>query len=121
MLNRGRLPTKEEILEVARKMYVEGCIRDGVEPLTPEDYELRQMGYCDRAKLYLMRNIQVQQLQQKFRLDEINYAENILDRNHYIIISPETLQEPQSLDMKIRTLQRLRDKAMMRRYAEMVK
>jgi len=121
VLKRGRMPTKKEILDVACKMYIEDCIRNGVEPLTPEEHELKEAGYYERAKLYLMRNIHADELEEKFKQDQINYAIRILEENGFIIKPPTFLNSLEMLDIEIRTLQIAKRKAMMRRYAELIK
>jgi len=102
-------------------MYIEDCIKNGVEPLTPEEYELKEAGYYEKAKLYLMRNIHADELEEKFKQDQINYAIRILEENGFIIKPPTFLNSLEMLDIEIRTLQIAKRKAMMRRYAELIK
>jgi len=86
-------------------MYIKDCIRDGVAPLTPEEHELKEAGYYEKAKLYLMRDTHAEELEEELKRDEINYAIETLGRNHYIIIHPSTVvEEPAFLEIEIRNL-----------------
>ena len=81
-----RMPSKSEILDLARKMYMEDCVRHGVEPLTPEENELREMGYFERARLALMRRLGYGFEEERFRSDEVNYARKLLEDSGYVVV-----------------------------------
>jgi len=82
------LPSKDEILDLARKMYMEDCVRHGIQPLTPEEDELKEMGYFERARLALMRR-DGYGFEERFREDEVNWARKVLEDNGYVVI-PES-------------------------------
>ncbi|MEM3551572.1 MAG: hypothetical protein QXK47_03960 [Candidatus Bathyarchaeia archaeon] len=82
-----RMPSKSEILDLARKMYMEDCVRHGVEPLTPEEGELREMGYFERARLALMRRSGYGFEEERFRADEVDYARKVLENAGYVVVS----------------------------------
>jgi len=121
VFRRGKIPIKKEILEVACEMYIEDCIKNGVEPLTPTEHELKEAGYYEKAKLYLMRNIHADELEEKFRQDEINYAIRVLEENGFIIRTPTFLNDPEMLEIEIRTLQIAKRKAMIQKYSKLVR
>lgn len=81
-----RMPSKSEILDLARKMYMEDCIKHGIEPLTPEENELREMGYFERARLALMRRLGYGFEEERFRSDEVNYARKLLEDSGYVVV-----------------------------------
>lgn len=81
-----RMPSKSEILDLARKMYMEDCIKHGIEPLTPEENELREMGYFERARLALMRRLGYGFEEERFRADEVNYARKLLEDSGYVVV-----------------------------------
>ena len=83
-----KLPSKDEILDLARKMYMEDCVRHGIQPLTPEEDELKEMGYFERARLALMRR-DGYGFEERFREDEVNWARKVLEDNGYVVI-PES-------------------------------
>ena len=83
-----RLPSKDEILDLARKMYMEDCVRHGVQPLTPEEDELREMGYLERARLALMHR-NGYGFKERFKNDEVNWARKVLEENGYTVIPTE--------------------------------
>jgi len=80
------MPSKSEILDLARKMYMEDCIKHGIEPLTPEENELREMGYFERARLALMRRLGYGFEEERFRSDEVNYARKLLEDSGYVVV-----------------------------------
>jgi len=80
------MPSKDEILDLARKMYMEDCIKHGIEPLTPEENELREMGYFERARLALMRRLGYGFEEERFRADEVNYARKLLEDSGYVVV-----------------------------------
>jgi len=84
-----RLPSKDEILDLARKMYMEDCVRHGIQPLTPEEDELREMGYFERARLVLMRRSGYGFEEGRFKSDEVNWARKVLEENGYTVIPTE--------------------------------
>jgi len=84
-----RLPSKDEILDLAKKMYMEDCVRHGVQPLTPEEDELREMGYFERARLAFMRRDGYGFMAERFKADEVNWARKVLEENGYTVIPTE--------------------------------
>jgi hypothetical protein len=54
--HRGRkLPTKEEILEKAKEISMIDQVKQGIEPITPEESELKETGLFEQARDELMR------------------------------------------------------------------
>jgi hypothetical protein len=49
-----RLPTKAEILEKATQMVMEDQVKQGLEPVTPEETELNESGVFEEARRNLM-------------------------------------------------------------------
>jgi len=83
-----KFPSKDEILDLARKMYMEDCVRHGIQPLTPEEDELREMGYFERARLALMRRhgYDFMAEQERFKSDEVNWARKVLEDSGYVVV-----------------------------------
>lgn len=52
-----KLPSKKEILQLAKEMFHETQQRMGLEPTTPEEGELKETGFFERARVELMRGI----------------------------------------------------------------
>jgi hypothetical protein len=80
------LPSKDEILDLARKMYMEDCVRHGIQPLTPEENELKEAGYFERARLALMRRDSYGFEAERFKSEEVNWARKVLEENGYAVI-----------------------------------
>jgi hypothetical protein len=83
-----KFPSKDEILDLAKKMYMEDCAKHGIQPLTPEEDELKEMGYFERARLALMRRDAYGFVaeQERFKSDEVNWARKVLEDNGYVVV-----------------------------------
>lgn len=63
------MPTKEEILEKARQIFAEESRKAGMPIITPEEDELKEGSYYDRARDQLMRDVA--------RAEELKYIEEM--------------------------------------------
>jgi hypothetical protein len=51
------IPKREQILERARELYLQQCVRNGIPEITPEDNELLENGFYAQAKSELMMSL----------------------------------------------------------------
>lgn len=78
------LPSKEEIHEKAEKLYIEEAVKKGLPPITPEESELKEGSYWERAKQQLMR--------EPGRAEALEYLERMA-RDYGLRVVPERLAE----------------------------
>jgi len=121
-------PTKEQIEELAREMYLTDQVKCGLPPITPTLEELKGSGYYEKARLALMRRRR-EPPEEKWKEDEINWAMELLEQNGYVVLPKDKYVEMAfihvdgftddifAIEQKIRILQLKLKRAMMEKYS----